>query len=175
MQTVILLGSGSSRDRRIKVNGKRDFVDQRVISVDIYSRHSPSIAWDLNRTPWPFDDNTADEIHAYEILEHLGTQGDAKSFFETFYEIWRILKPGGSLAATVPSWKSMWAWGDPSHTRVINEGSLVFLSQEQYRKQVGVTAMSDFRDIWLGDFEIPPDTWCDAGVDQFSFVLRAIK
>jgi hypothetical protein len=46
----------------------------------------------------------------------------------------------------------MWAWGDPSHRRVINEGSFTFLDQTQYAKQVGKTAMTDFRSLWKGDF-----------------------
>jgi SAM-dependent methyltransferase len=122
--------------------------------VDNVERHHPDLLWDLNQVPWPLplEDDMFDEVHAYEILEHLGRQGDVVSFFQTFGEIWRILRPKGVLCATVPDWKSMWAWGDPSHTRVITSGSLVFLDQTEYQKQVGVTPMSDFRSIWKGDF-----------------------
>jgi hypothetical protein len=48
---------------------------------------------------------------------------------------------------------------------------LVFLSQAEYRKQVGATAMTDFRHIWRGDFEIVD---MKEG-DSFVFVLRAVK
>ncbi len=41
------------------------------------------------------DDNLFDEIHAYEVLEHVGTQGDYKRFFWQFGQFWRILKPDG--------------------------------------------------------------------------------
>src|SRR3546814_6014455 len=75
-----------------------------------------------------------DEVHAYEVLEHLGSQGDFRSFFAHFGEIYRALKDGGILFATVPAWDSVWAWADPSHRRVIAPETLVFLDQTQYRE-----------------------------------------
>ena len=147
----LLLGCGSSRTKRIVVPGyPSEWTDLKT--VDIVASHSPDVVWDLEQTPWPFEDDTFTEVHAYEILEHLGRQGDYKSFFATFQEIWRVLKPKGVLCATVPDYRSMWAWGDPGHTRIINGGSLVFLDQTEYQKQVGVTAMSDYRPFWTGDF-----------------------
>ena len=96
-----------------------------------------------------------DEVHAYEVLEHLGTQGDAASFFATFNNIHRVLKPGGHLFGTCPSRHSPWAWGDPSHRRIISQESLIFLSQEKItmNRKRG-TQMSDFSDIWNKDFKI---------------------
>jgi hypothetical protein len=117
-------------------------------------------------------DNTFDEIHAYEVLEHIGQQGDYITFFAQFSEFWRILKPGGLFFATCPSVTSRWAWGDPSHTRVIQPETLVFLSQKEYTKQVGVTAMSDFRHIYTADFDVLMSH--DDG-EIHRFVMRAIK
>jgi len=169
---VLLLGSGSSRERRLLVGGRSDWSDQTVVAVDIEPRHNPDVVWDLDTTPWPFDDNCAEEIHAYEILEHLGKQGDAASFFRHFYECWRILKPDGHLAATCPSWNSQWAWGDPGHTRVLTIGSLSFLSQQIYKDDIGKTTMSDYRSMWRGDFE---KVAAQEAKERFAFVLRAIK
>lgn len=147
----LLLGAGSKKDKRIVYPGRPgDW--EKLVTVDIEPNHGVDVVHDLNVTPWPFEADTFDEVHGYEVLEHLGQQGDVKSFFATFYEIWRVLKPDGILCATVPDWKSMWAFGDPGHTRLINAGSLVFLDQEEYHKQVGVTPMSDYRSWWLGDF-----------------------
>src|SRR5207253_648488 len=106
----------------------------------------------LENHPLPFENESFDEIHAYEVLEHLGGQGNWRFFFAEFTEYHRILAPHGSLYAAVPAWNSFWAWGDPSHKRIINEGTLSFLSQEEYAKQVGKTAMSDFRFCYRVDF-----------------------
>jgi hypothetical protein len=134
---------------------------------------------DLNIVPWPFHYDSwpisigeFDEVHAYQVLEHLGQQGDVLSFFATFNEIWQALKPGGHLFAMVPSIKSRWCWGDPSHKRVIQPESLVFLDQEEYHKQVGHNSMSDFRHIWKGDFSVEHSE--DDGNDH-TFVLKAHK
>lgn len=130
------------------------------------------VVHDLETLPWPFADDAFDEVHAYEVLEHLGTQGDYRAFFAHFGEIYRILKPGGLLVATVPEWDSVWAWGDPSHRRVISDASLVFLDRAHYALQVGKTAMTDFRWLWQGDFELVAAD--HAGV-QFQFALQAHK
>ena len=134
--------------------------------------HKPDVVHDLERTPWLFQDDAFEEVHAYEVLEHLGRQGDFRAFFAHFYEIWRILKPDGFLAATCPSFRSMWAWGDPGHTRVLTSGSLVFLDREEYHKQVGKTAMADYRSWWSGDFR---PIWIDEGGEHFRFVVQAVK
>jgi cyclopropane fatty-acyl-phospholipid synthase-like methyltransferase len=87
-----------------------------------------------------------DEIHAYEVLEHFGKQGDARAFFRHFNALHRALKPEGFLIGTSPLPDSIWAWGDPGHTRVITPESLTFLEKERY-KQLGSTPMSDYRSL----------------------------
>lgn len=142
-----------------------------LVTLDSDAGLNPHVVHDLNHLPYPFSDDTFDEIHAYEVLEHCGKQGDWRFFFDQFTEFHRILKPGGWFVATVPPWDSMWAWSDPGHTRVISEGSLIFLSQERYT-QVGPTAMTDYRHWYKADFEI-----FSAGEQRghMVFVLRAKK
>ena len=166
----LLLGAGSSRDRRLVVNGRKAWTG--LVTLDSNPDHGCDVVHDLNSTPWPFEDDVFDEVHAYEVLEHLGRQGDLPSFFAHFWEIYRILKPGGHLCATVPRWDSMWAWSDPGHTRVISEGTLAFLDQEQYKAQVGVTPMADYRSMWVGDFECK---WTGRTPDTLRFTLQAVK
>lgn len=143
-----------------------------LTTVDHDPNCGADVIWDLEECPWPFGDDTFDEVHAMCVLEHLGRQGDFRSFFAHFGEIYRVLKPGGHLYAVVPARGDKWVWGDPSHTRVIQPESLVFLDQQQYRDQVGKTPMTDFRWLWKGDFE--PVGAQDTGADFF-FALRAHK
>jgi SAM-dependent methyltransferase len=143
-----------------------------LTTLDIDPNTVPDVLWDLNRMPYPFGDNTFDEVHAYEVLEHTGEQGNVDFFFAQFYEFWRILKPNGVLAVSVPHHKSIWAWGDPGHCRVITSGSVVFLSQKEYKRQLGKTAMSDYTGLWKGDFEL---AFLQEQGENLAFVLRAIK
>jgi cyclopropane fatty-acyl-phospholipid synthase-like methyltransferase len=147
----LVIGAGNRIQKIVFPADKFEFED--VTTLDIDPDCKPDVLWDLNVRPLPFEDNTFDEIHAYEVLEHLGKQGDYKGFFEEFGEYWRILKPGGYLIASTPV-TEMHRWGDPGHTRHINESTLSFLSQKIYNTGVGKTAMTDYRSIWKKDFDI---------------------
>jgi len=146
----LLLGCGSRTKKQLSINGKLEF--ENVVRLDINPDHNPDVCWDLTKHPLPFADAEFDEIHIYDVLEHLAQQGDYKFFFAEFTEYARILKNGGHLFASVPAETSPWLWGEPSHKRVINFGTLVFLNQREYDGQIGNTAMSDFRYIYKADF-----------------------
>lgn len=166
----LLIGCGNSRDRRYNGNWRDGWT--ALTTMDHNPHCGADIVHDLDVTPWPVGDSEFDEVHAYEVLEHLGGQGDWRAFFRHFQEIWRVLKPGGVLVATVPSWRSEWAFGDPSHTRVITPGTLLFLSRKQQDAGVGNGPMTDFRHVWTGDFDIVYSN-CD---DHFHrFVMQAVK
>lgn len=169
MKRELLIGCGSRREKQIW-SDNREW--SSLTTLDINSDHKPDVVWDLDKLPLPFRDSEFDEIHAYEVLEHTGRQGDWRFFFAQFAEFWRILKHGGVLFGTSPSRHSPWLWGDPGHVRVIQPESLVFLSQAEYTRQIGKTPMTDYRFCYRADFETV--TAHDDG-QQFSFALMAVK
>ena len=158
----LLLGCGSRTQKDLSM-GNPEF--ENVTRLDYNPDHHPDILWDLTVHPLPFDDEEFDEIHAYEVLEHLANQGDYEFFFQEFSEYWRILKPKGKFFASVPV--GPWVWGDPSHKRVIQPETLIFLDQDQY-KQVGQTSMSDFRNVYKVSFKVI----YQHVADKFYFVLE---
>lgn len=170
MKKSLLIGCGHSRIKRAWMGDETAWSGE-LVTLDTNKDCKPDVIHDLEALPYPFEDNTFDEIHAYGVLEHLSDQGDHKAFFAQFQELWRILKPGGFLLAIVPSEKSVQQWGDPSHRRVINMITLAFLSQDNY-KQCGQTMMTDFRDIYKGDFTV---AWHQDDGELLSFVLSPIK
>ena len=168
----LLLGCGNNREKKVGLPGLPETWSKDLITLDIDDHCSPDVLHDLNRLPYPFDENMFDEIHAYEVLEHCGAQGDWRFFFNQFDEIHRILKPGGYFIATCPNWDSPWAWGDPGHTRIISPESLVFLVRSEYEVQVGKTAMTDYRGAYEGDFELITRKEMD---HNWAFAMRAVK
>jgi len=172
MKTELLIGCGSDKGKRLKANPTDADTWSSLTTLDYNEDHKPDVVWDLTSpSGLPFEANTFDEIHAYEVLEHTGAQGDYKFFFWQFSDFWRVLKPNGYLLATCPSRHSVWALGDPSHTRVMQKEQLVFLEQWRY-VAVGKTSMSDFRSIYKADFEIIA---ANEDEDTFRFILKAKK
>src|SRR5262245_54216843 len=119
----LLIGCGSRRDKLIYTDDPKW---QKLTTLDCNPDHKPDVVWDLNERPLPFKVNIFDEIHAYEVLEHLGRGvGDYRSWFEEWSEWWRLLKPGGHFCGTSPSLNSRWLFGDPSHRRVVCPEAMV--------------------------------------------------
>lgn len=173
MLRELLIGCGADRSKKALLPGEpAEWGD--LTTLDINPDHKPDVVWDLNERPLPFDDDTFDSIRAFEVLEHLGRQGDYRSFFAEWSEWWRILKPGGVIIGTSPHWSSPWAWTEPGHTRVMGPETLTFLIQPEYDKQIGTTAMSDYRHWFKADFDIVHSN-VDRLTSTFEFGLRAVK
>ena len=67
------------------------------LNVDISPKATGvDLVCNLDRYPWPFADNSADEIVMYQCLEHLEDRNRAMK------EIHRILKPGCVVKLSVP-------------------------------------------------------------------------
>lgn len=166
----LLIGCGTSRDKRVTFDAiPKTWVELTTLDSD--PSVEPDVVHDLNIVPYPFEDNMFDEIHAYEVLEHCGKQGDWRFFFDQFYELWRMLKPDGYLVGTCPMWDSPWAWADPGHTRVLSKECLIFLDQTEY-EQCGKTALTDYRGWYEGDFKTISVEELD---HNWGFVLQARK
>ena len=115
-------------------------------SVQTFALH------DLNALPYPWDDESFDEIHAYEVLEHCGSQGDGDFFFGQFNEFWRMLKPGGYFMLSVPMWDAEVAWGVPDHRRVMPPGLFGFLTEDYYENVGKKEGYGDYRSYLDGRY-----------------------
>jgi predicted SAM-dependent methyltransferase len=170
MRKELLIGCGAQRKKVLFSKGNESW--SNLVTLDIEAVHKPDVIHDLCVLPYPFESDEFDEIHAYDVLEHTGQQGDYKFFFAQFSEFWRILKPNGMLFAKCPSYKSSWAWGDPGHTRIIQSNTLVFLKQPEYTKQIGKSQMTDYRSIYKADFQ---EVYVKETDEDLFFVMKAIK
>ena len=168
----LILGAGKYPKPRIYFPGREEYED--AVKLDINPDNNPDVLWDLNNRPLPFEDNEFDEIHAYDVLEHVGKQGDFISFFEEFAEYYRIIKDQGDFLITSPLWDGRWAWGDPGHTRIISKELFSYLDKDKYEGS-GDTAMSDYRKWLKCDFKFITDLTKRDDSYTGAYVLRAYK
>ena len=148
MQKALMLGAGTCPPmRRIQGPDSAPEEETEWTTLDISPAAKPDYVFDLeviNGSTYNLPGGRYDEIHAYDVLEHFGRQGDYRGFFYTFNAFHRALVPGGLLFATVPEHDSIWAWGDPGHTRVILPQTIAYLEKEHYQ-QLGRTRCTDYR------------------------------
>lgn len=165
----LLLGSGNYPNKRLWFLDKPEW--NAVYKIDIDPNCNPDLVWDLNNLPLPLEDEVFDEIHAYDVLEHLGQQGNWQGFFKEFTEYFRLLKDGGHMFILVPDATSIWAWGDPGHTRILTPETFGFLDQDIYN-EVGESARTDYRFVWKGNFKIVHNQLQD---HTRQIILKAVK
>ncbi len=113
--------------------------------VDLYADAKHKV--NLFRLPWPFEDDSVDEIHCSHFVEHLpkdfvdafGRRVEHDSdematardrFFAFFDECYRILKPKGTMTVITPALQSVRSFQDPTHRDWIPAERYLYLSAE---------------------------------------------
>lgn len=96
------------------------------VNLDIVRLKGIDVVHDLNVHPWPFEDESAEEIQALDILEHLD---EVLPFID---ECYRILKSGGLLFIQTPRYDADFLWIDPTHKRGFHEQSMDFFDPDKH-------------------------------------------
>jgi predicted SAM-dependent methyltransferase len=96
------------------------------VGLDIVPLEGVDVIHDLNKFPYPFDDNSFDQIRLSHVIEHI------ESVTKTMEELHRILRPGGQLEITTPHYTDASSWQDPTHLWHLNSRSFDFF-QEDYK------------------------------------------
>jgi predicted SAM-dependent methyltransferase len=110
-KTILNLGSG------------RQYLPGAV-NVDITPDTSPDVVHDLDTRPWPFADDSFDEIHGIDVLEHLA------DLLGAMEEVHRIARAGATVKIVVPHFSSPNAYTDPTHERQFGAFSFDYFTGE---------------------------------------------
>ncbi len=94
------------------------------IGVDKLKTESVDIIHDMNLFPYPFRDNSVDEVFLSHILEHL------PNTIRVLEEIYRICKNGAIIRIIVPYYNSPGAFHDPTHIKYFTEHSLDYFTEK---------------------------------------------
>jgi hypothetical protein len=108
------------------------------LGVDRVPGPAVDVVADLSK-PWPWPENSIDEIMAHDIIEHLPDK------ILTMNETWRVLKPGGKAEIVVPTVDGPGAFQDPTHVSFWHRHSFWYFEagspyRERFANSYGVQA-----------------------------------
>ncbi len=91
-----------------------------AIGLDINPRSNADVIHDLSNIPYPFEDESFDEIFIDNVLEHMANP------IRTMEEVHRICKHGSRVKVIVPYFRSVWAFIDPTHVHFFTVNSFSY-------------------------------------------------
>ena len=90
------------------------------INVDKIKTSAVDMVHDLDVFPYPFPDNSVDEVVMDNVLEHL------ENTIAVMEEIYRLAAPRAMIKINVPYFKSNSAFTDPTHKHFFTETSFKY-------------------------------------------------
>lgn len=97
-------------------------------NVDISPRCNPDEVLDFELTPWPYEDNFFERIHADNVLEHLGQ--DPKVFTKIMQEMYRVSADQAEWYINVPHHRCDLFWDDYTHVRALSAKTFKMFDQK---------------------------------------------
>jgi len=123
------------------------------VNVDSSPGCNPDQVLDLERLPWPWPDNSVEEVLMSHVLEHLGST--PAIYLALFKELYRVCRNGAKIVITVPHPRHDFYLNDPTHVRPVTvEGLAMFsrkLNKQWIESRVANTPLALYLDV---DFEI---------------------
>ena len=150
--SLVMAPSRGALERRLDL-GCGQNVKEGYEGVDLYGSEASHLV-DLFKFPWPFSDDSVDEIHCSHFLEHIparevevrdltlsenagkGSRSDEEimrefvgkdMFFAFMDECYRIMKMSAWMHVVVPSGRSNRAFWDPTHRRFFMQETFGYL------------------------------------------------
>lgn len=105
------------------------------VNIDSRKEVKPDEVVDVSKG-LSYDDNSIDEVRAYDFLEHLPPD---KTMF-VVEEIFRVLKPGGKLEHFTPTTDGRGAFQDPTHRSFWNINTWLYFMNDEYRALYSIKA-----------------------------------
>ncbi len=134
------------------------------VNVDRSPDCAPDAVVDLEQLPWPWPDDSVEEVVLRHVLEHLGRETEA--YFAIIRELWRVCRDGARVEITVPHPRHDQFLNDPTHVRPITPQGLELFSARRNREWIEAGAGNTPLALQLGvDFElvsvnmIPDEPW----------------
>lgn len=99
-------------------------IKEGYINLDFLKLKGVDKVHNLNKFPYPFKDNTFDEVYCSHVLEHLD------DFIGVMRELKRICKPGAKIVIRVPHFSCGVSYRDPTHKRLFSYFTYNYFTDE---------------------------------------------
>lgn len=100
-------------------------------NVDKVDLPGVDMVYDLEQFPWPFEDNSVEEVFCSHYIEHV------PEIIKFMDEIWRVCKDGAIVKFVAPYYTHYGAYADPTHCRVICDSTFLYYSKK-WREQPSI-------------------------------------
>jgi predicted SAM-dependent methyltransferase len=117
-------------DKKLNLGCGTD-IKEGYINLDSLRLPGVDVIHNLNKYPYPFKDNTFDEVEANMILEHLD------DWLRCMKELRRICKPNAVINLRVPFFPSMYAVSDPTHKHFFTYQTFEYISSAHHKHIFG--------------------------------------
>ena len=118
------------------------------VQVDMFEECQPDVLHNLETFPYPFEDNSVDEILFNHSLEHIGQQSSV--FLKIMQEIYRICRDEALIKINVPHPRHDNFISDPTHVRAIMPMTLQLFDLELNKHWQQMKAANSPFAIYLG-------------------------
>jgi hypothetical protein len=123
------------------------------LNVDKEAACGPDAVMDMERLPWPWADDSVEEVVMSHVLEHVGR--DPGIYLGIIKELWRVCRHGAVVRIIVPHPRHDSFLDDPTHVRCVTADGFRLFSQRLNREWAEAGAANTPLGLFLGvDFEV---------------------
>ena len=116
-----------------------------AVGLDISTETDADVVHDLDRFPYPLDDDSFDQILMQDVLEHV------REPIRVIEELVRIARPGARIQIRTPHFSSMLAYSDPTHRHYFGVEAIRSLAEPRFAHytEVRLRVVHVTIDFWL--------------------------
>jgi SAM-dependent methyltransferase len=116
-----------------------------AIGLDISPDTEADVVHDLNAFPYPFEDDSFDQILMQDVIEHVDEP------IRVMDELHRIARRGAHIQLRTPHFSSMLAYSDPTHTHYFSAEAIRTLAEPRFSHYttVRMRVVHVTIDLWL--------------------------
>jgi SAM-dependent methyltransferase len=116
-----------------------------AVGVDISADTDADVVHDLDVRPYPFDDDSFDQILMQDVIEHVAEP------VKLMEELHRIGRRGARIQLRTPHYSSVLAYGDPTHRHYFSRIGIESLAEPRFAHytQVRFRVVHITLDLWF--------------------------